>query len=225
MGFIPLFLQVEGKPCLVVGGGEVATRKLGPLLDAGARVTVISLKVTDEIERLAQAQRIALRRRSYREGDIADYHLVYAATDDRNLQRHLSEEASRLNIPINVADAPAFCSFIAPSVIRRGRLQIAISTTGASPAFARRLRQRIEQSLGDEIEVLLELTAGIKTWLKRREPDRDLRARKLNALAASELESALRRGDKGEVEAIIARCVGSEVRLSDLGIEDSLNSI
>jgi precorrin-2 dehydrogenase/sirohydrochlorin ferrochelatase len=219
MGFIPIFLQVEGKPSLVVGGGEVATRKVVSLLDAGARVTVISPKVTDEIERLAQAQRISLRRRSYREGDMKDCRLVYAATDDRDLQRLLCAEATRLNILINVADEPEFCSFIAPSVVRRGRLQVAISTAGASPAFARWLRHRIEQSLGDEVEVLLELMAALKDWLKRREPDRDVRARKLNLLAASELESALRRGDRGEVEAIIARCVGSELRLSDLGIE------
>jgi precorrin-2 dehydrogenase/sirohydrochlorin ferrochelatase len=218
MGFIPIFLQIEGRPCLIVGGGEVASRKVKPLLAAGATVTVISPQVTDEIQGLAGAGRVCLLRRPYRTGDMKDYHLVYATTGDRELQRSLSDEASRLNILINVADAPGFCSFIAPSVVRRGRLQVAISTAGASPAFARRLRQRIEQELGDEIEVLLELMAGVKDWLKQHEPDRDARARKLNALADSELDEALRRGDRGQIEAIIRRCLGSQVRLSDLGI-------
>ena len=219
MGFIPIFLQVQGKPCLVVGGGEVASRKVALLLDAGAQVTVISPEVTDEIKELAGSQRVTLLRRAYRTGDMQGCHLVYAATDDRDLQRRLADEARQSGIFINVADAPEFCSFIAPAVVRRGRLQVAISTAGASPAFARQLRLRIEQDLGEEIEVLLELMGELRDWLKRREPDPAVRARKIAALADSGLEQALRRGDSKAVEAIIARCLGCEVKLSDLGIE------
>src|SRR5580704_6661222 len=148
MGFIPIFLQVEGKRCLVVGGGEVALRKVQPLIDAGASVTVISPQVTADLASLAESGRISLLRRSYRTGDMRGYQLVYAATDDREVQRRLFEESRTLNILINVADAPEFCSFIVPSVIRRGRLQVAISTEGASPTTARLLRQRMEHWLG-----------------------------------------------------------------------------
>jgi precorrin-2 dehydrogenase/sirohydrochlorin ferrochelatase len=219
MGFIPVFLQVEAKPCLVIGGGEVALRKVRPLLEAGAPVTVISPRVRDALAVLAESGRIALLRRSYRTGDMQGYHLVYAATDDRGLQRRLFEEARNLNILINVADAPEFCSFIVPSVVRRGRLQVAISTEGASPATARWLRQRMEHWLGDEVELSLEVMAAARAWLKSHESNADERARKLNALAASDLNDALRRGDCAAVERIVGQCLGDGIRLTDLGLE------
>ena len=219
MGFIPIFLQVEGKPCLVIGGGDVALRKVQPLVDAGASLTVISPQVTAELASLAESGRISLLRRSYRVGDMEGYHLVYAATDDRGLQRRLFEEARNLNILINVADAPEFCSFIVPSVVRRGRLQVAISTQGASPATARWLRQRMEHWLGDEVELSVEVMAGVRAWLKSHEANADERARKLNALAASDLNDALRSGDCAAVERIVGQCLGDGVRLADLGLE------
>lgn len=217
MGFIPIFLQVEGRPCLVVGGGDVARRKVGTLLDAGAVVTVISPELTAGLAREAEAGRISIARRAYRDGDMTGYHLVYAATGDRELQRRLFEEARRLNILINVADSPEFCSFIVPSVLRRGRLQVAISTAGASPATARVVRERMEQWLGDEMEVLVEVMAGARDWLKRREPDASVRARKLGALAAAEdLGRILRAGDISALERIAREYLGPEVTLNDL---------
>jgi precorrin-2 dehydrogenase/sirohydrochlorin ferrochelatase len=218
MGFIPIFLQVEAKPCLVIGGGEVAARKARALAAAGASVTVISPQVTPALAAAAQAARISLLRRAYREGDMAGHHLVYSATNDPELNRHLFEEARRLNILINVADVPDYCSFIAPSVIRRGRLQVAISTAGASPALARNLRERMETWLGEELEVLLEVMAGARDWLKGHEADGAARARKLNALAASDLGDALRHGDVEAAERILVQCLGDAVRLADLGV-------
>jgi len=220
MGFIPIFLEVMGKPCLVVGGGEVALRKVRTLVAAGAApITVISTETTAAIAELADAGAIRVLRRAYREGDMAGNQLVYAATGDAELSRRLFEEARRLNILINVADAPDYCSFIVPSVIRRGRLQIAISTEGASPALSRNLRQRMETWLGDELEVLLEVMAAVRNWLKHHEPDSDVRARKLNALAASELGDALRRGDVPAAERIVVQCLGCAVGLADLGVQ------
>src|SRR5262245_39164843 len=121
MGFIPIFLQVAGKPCLVVGGGEVALRKIRTLAAAGAAVPVISPEIIPAISELASAGVIGVRRRAYQEGDMAGHHLVYAATGDAELGGRLFEEARRLNILINVADTPDCCSFIVPSVIRRGQ--------------------------------------------------------------------------------------------------------
>jgi precorrin-2 dehydrogenase / sirohydrochlorin ferrochelatase len=216
MGFIPIFLEVEGKPCLVVGGGEVALRKVKVLLEAGAQVTVISPQVASELSGLAETGRLSLLPRRYRDGDVRGYHLIYAATDDPGLQRRLFEEARHLNILINVADAPEFCSFITPSVIRRGQLQVAISTGGASPATARRLRQRMEQWLGYDSEALLEVMAAARKWLKRHEPDRDVRACKLNALAASGIDDALRRGDADAADRLVGESLGNGIRLADL---------
>ncbi len=197
----------------------MALRKVKPLLDAGARVTVIAARIAPELTRLAGSGRVSLMHRAYRAGDMRGYHLVYAATGDRRLQRCLFEEAGRLNILINVADAPEFCSFIVPSVVHRGRLQIAVSTAGASPATARVLRHRLEQWLGEEYEALLEVMAAARDWLKRHESDRDMRAHKLAALAASDLDGALRAGDADAVERIVGRYLGDGVRLADLGVE------
>lgn len=218
MGFIPIFLQIEGKPCLVVGGGEVALRKVKPLLDAGAPVTVISPQVIGEMELLVASGRISLLRRGYQAGDMEGYHLVYAATDDPELQHRLFLEARALRIPINIADAPEFCSFIVPSVVRRGRLQVAISTAGASPAVASVLRHRIEQWLGDELEPMLELMAAARSWLKIHEADSGARARKLGALAASGVEDAIKHGDAAAVDLLLRRCLGESVGLADLGV-------
>jgi precorrin-2 dehydrogenase/sirohydrochlorin ferrochelatase len=226
MGFIPIFLQVEGRPCLVVGGGQVARRKVETLLDAGAAVTVISPELTGALVRHAEEGRISIVRRTYRDGDMGGYHLVYAATVDRELQRRLFEEARRLNILINVADSPEFCSFIVPSVLRRGRLQVAISTSGASPAIARVLRERMEQWLGDELEALVEVMAGARDWLKRREPDASVRARKLGALAAAEdLSRVLRDGDIDGVERIAKEYLGPDVTLRDLLTDGRLSRL
>jgi precorrin-2 dehydrogenase/sirohydrochlorin ferrochelatase len=220
MGFVPIFLQVEGKRCLVIGGGQVAQRKVETLLAAGGSVTVISLRVTVALADQARAGRISLHQRGYREGDMTGYALVYAATDDPELHRRLFAEAGRRNILINVADKPEFCSFIVPAVARRGRVQVAISTEGASPALSRHLRERVEAWLGvgEEMEVLLEVNAGAREWLKRHETDASARARKLNALADSGLSDALRLGDAHAVEKILAQCLGSEVRLDELGV-------
>lgn len=221
MGFIPIFLKVDGKQCLVVGGGDVAQRKVETLMAAGAAVTVVSLDFTPALAEYGESGRISTIRRAYQEGDMAGHDLVYAATANPDLGRRLFEEAARLNILINVADAPEYCSFIVPSVIRRGRLQVAISTEGASPALARNLRERMENWLGDELEVLLEVMAGARDWLRRREGDPAVRARKLNALAASSLGTALRRSDWRAVEKILAECLGSDVSLGDLGVESN----
>jgi precorrin-2 dehydrogenase len=220
MGFIPIFLQVEGEPCLVVGGGEVALRKVEALVAAGASVTVISPVVTAALADVAAFREISVLQRAYRQGDMTGYRLVYAATDDRQLNQHLYEDATRLKIPINVADSPAFCSFIVPATIRRGRLQVAISTGGASPALARRVRERMESWLGEELEVLLEILAGARNWLKLNEKDATVRSRKLNALAASKLDEALRERDAQAADRIVAECLGREVGLADLGLVD-----
>jgi precorrin-2 dehydrogenase / sirohydrochlorin ferrochelatase len=216
MGFIPIFLQIEGQPCLVVGGGEVAQRKVGTLVAAGAAATVICPKFTDALVRQAQAGQISLLRRAYREGDMAGFRLVYAATNDHELHRRLFEEARRLNILINVSDSPEFCSFIVPSIVRRGRLQVAISTEGASPATARLLRERMERWLGDELEVSLEVMAAARDWLKRHEPDGEARARILKTLAASDAARALCDGNLAEAQRIVTQCLGREVKLEEL---------
>ena len=151
MGYIPIFLDVTGRECVVVGGGEVAARKVEALLEAGARVTVVSPRLSPPLKALVARGLVTHIAREYERGDIRGCVLVYAATDDPKLHRELAAEARALGIPINVVDVPELCTFISPAVVNRGELQIAISTGGASPAFAARLRRALEDQFGTRV--------------------------------------------------------------------------
>jgi siroheme synthase-like protein len=141
--YYPIFLDVAGKPVVVVGAGKVALRKTKGLLEAGACVTVIAPRAEPEFAGLA----VTMRGRRFRISDIAGAVLAFAATDDRRVNRRVAEAAGRRGIPVNVADAPAECAFIVPARITRGSLQIAISTGGESPRLAAALRRKIEENL------------------------------------------------------------------------------
>lgn len=219
MGFVPIFFRVDGRPCLVVGGGEVAARKAKLLIEAGAALTIISPRLAPSLVHhvsSGQARHIA---RAYREGDMRGYAIVYAAVGDREVAAALFDEAQRLGVPINVADEPNFCNFIVPAVVRRGKLQVAISTAGASPALAARLKGRIEAALGIDLEAMVEVLGAARAWLRRNEGDPEIRAQKLRALAGRALEEALSAGDARAVEAELERCLGAPVALADLGLE------
>src|ERR1700686_2447178 len=157
MGYIPIFLDVTGRQCVVVGGGEVAARKVEALLEAGAHVTVVSPQLSPPLESMAARGLVTHIAREYQRGDIRGCVLVYAATDDPKLHRELAAEARALGIPVNVVDVPELCTFISPAVLNRGELQIAISTGGASPAFAARLRRELEDQFGTEYALTLEV--------------------------------------------------------------------
>jgi precorrin-2 dehydrogenase/sirohydrochlorin ferrochelatase len=150
-----MMVDLRGKPCLVVGGGSVAARKVALLVECGAKVEVVSPRVTPRLASQATDGRIRLRRRAVRPGDVTGAFLVVAATDDPQVNGRVAELARRAGAHVNVADDPAACSFIVPSVIRRGDLTIAISTGGGSPALAKRLRQRLEQTIGPEYAAFL----------------------------------------------------------------------
>jgi precorrin-2 dehydrogenase / sirohydrochlorin ferrochelatase len=144
MIYYPIFLDLRGRPCLVVGGGEVATRKIDGLLSAGADVTVISPEVTDAIAAHAQAKNLRHFRRRYQEGDLKGYFLVYAATGAPEVDLHMAVEANMEGVLLDVGDRPVLCSFMTPAVVQRGDLAIAISTGGKFPGFARRVTRKIE---------------------------------------------------------------------------------
>jgi precorrin-2 dehydrogenase / sirohydrochlorin ferrochelatase len=131
---------------VVVGGGEVANRKARKLLQARAKVVVISPEVKPELAGVAAE----VRRRTYREGDLESAFLVFAATDAREVNAAVAREARERGIPVNVADEPSEGDFALPSTLRRGRLQVAVSTGGASPTLARRIRRELESVLGSE---------------------------------------------------------------------------
>jgi precorrin-2 dehydrogenase / sirohydrochlorin ferrochelatase len=151
----PLFLNLSHQSAVVIGAGSVATRKIRTLLKAKATVTVISPKATASIRRLAQTKRVHWLRRGYRRGDLRGAHLAVAATDDLAVNKTVCTEAKRRNLLVNCIAPPSAGNFFVPSLVQRGGISLAISTDGASPAFAKRLRRDLEEFLGDEYPKLL----------------------------------------------------------------------
>lgn len=160
--YYPICLSLEGKPCLVVGGGQVARRKVESLLEAGAAVTVVSPEFCQELLEIEGLRRIT---RAFEEGDVAGAYLVYAATDDAAVNSAVAAAARKAGALVNVVDTPAECDFIVPSTLTRGDLTISVSTGGAGPALSRRLRLELEplipQDFGEFVALLAELRAEV----------------------------------------------------------------
>jgi uroporphyrin-III C-methyltransferase/precorrin-2 dehydrogenase/sirohydrochlorin ferrochelatase len=166
MKFLPVFLDVRNQPCLVVGGGEVAGRKVQLLLRAEAKVTVIAPVLTDTLRYLTESNLITHYNRIFEPTDVAGWRVIYAATDDRAVNVRVSALAKKYNIPVNVADNPDLCSFIMPSLIERTPVQIAVSSGGASPVLARLLRARLETLIPAAYGQLAEFVNSFREQVK-----------------------------------------------------------
>ncbi len=162
MSFYPICLDLEARPCVVVGGGRVAERKVLGLLSCSAQVSVISPVLTEELQLQHADGNIKWIDREYRQGDLAQAFLVIAATDDEETQKQVYEEAANNNLLLNVADVPRRCNFILPATVRRGDLTISVSTAGKSPALARKLRMELEKRYGPEYRILADILGAIR---------------------------------------------------------------
>lgn len=164
----PVALDLAGRDCLVVGGGSVAARKVEGLLEAAARVTVVSPILVPALLALANEGRMHWKPREYRPGDAAGARLVMVATDDRAVNAEVAAEARVRGIWVNCADDPAHCDFALPAVLRRGPLTVSVSTGGASPAMAQLLREEIDRRLPADWAAVVELVAGVRRELRIR---------------------------------------------------------
>jgi precorrin-2 dehydrogenase/sirohydrochlorin ferrochelatase len=189
-------IGLERRRTVVIGGGSVAARKVAGLLEAGAQVTVISPALTLELKTLAEAGRIVVINRPYWEGDLAGAFLVIAAADDPAVNQAVRQEADRHNCLLNVVDDPAHSNFITPAIVRRGDVTIAISTGGASPALARRLRERLETLVGPEYGELASLLAELRPELLSRFEPGEARLTAALRLVDSELLDVIRRSGR-----------------------------
>ena len=144
--YYPVFLDLQGKRCVIFGGGVVAEGKVAKLLDTGANITVISPQVTAAIQASAQEGRLEWQAREYQPGDLAGAVIGIAATDTRSANQLIFQESKELGVLLNVVDDPSQCTFIAPSIVNRGQVTVAISTGGASPALARKIRESLSDS-------------------------------------------------------------------------------
>jgi precorrin-2 dehydrogenase/sirohydrochlorin ferrochelatase len=148
----PFFLKLGERRCLVVGAGSIAESKIASLLEASAKVRVVAPEATPKVRAWARGRKIAWQRRGFRSKDLEGMFLVVAATPSTDLHEQIFRQAQRLGVLCNIVDVPRLCDFYYPAVVRRGALQIAISTTGQSPALAQRLRKELERQFGPEYE-------------------------------------------------------------------------
>ncbi|MBI3596152.1 MAG: bifunctional precorrin-2 dehydrogenase/sirohydrochlorin ferrochelatase [Nitrospirae bacterium] len=208
MRYFPVFLDLQGKPVAVIGGGRVAERKVLTLLACGARVTVISPALTPKLSYLARAGAIRRCARRWRPADLKEAFLIVATTNDRKTQAEIARRIDLNSRLLNMADDPARCNVIAPSVMTRGDLTIAVSTGGKSPALARRIRLELERSFGAEYGKFLNLLGSVRQEVQSRVPSIARRRRILQRLAASDLLTLLRQGKKRQVQKRIRQIVG-----------------
>ena len=176
MRYFPLFLDLVNKPVLVVGGGEVASRKVEALLKAGADVTIVSPSLVDFLDKLAQEQQVHWIQRFYSSDLVTKSFIqVWATTDNPELNHQVYKDAKELGILVNVVDDKPYCDFITPSMINRGRIQIAISSGGASPVLIRNIREKLEAILPQNMGLMAEFANSKRNSIKEALPSVDLR--------------------------------------------------
>jgi precorrin-2 dehydrogenase / sirohydrochlorin ferrochelatase len=186
MDLFPIFIKIAARPCVVIGAGHLAESKIESLQAAHAKVTVISPKATERITYLAAAGEIEWHQREYTEGDLTGNFLVVAATNVPAVNRAVFHEATEKGVLCNAVDDPPFCDFYFPSVVRRGDLQIAISTAGASPALAQRLRKEINAQLPLDLGDWLTDLGNLRREVVAAEPLNESRRLLLHELAQRE---------------------------------------
>ncbi|MGV8058115.1 MAG: bifunctional precorrin-2 dehydrogenase/sirohydrochlorin ferrochelatase [Smithellaceae bacterium] len=209
MKYYPIFLDILGKKCVVVGGGEVAARKVKRLLTCGAKVFVVSPQLTPEL--------IALKAENAIEHVAVDYDLQYleaaalivGATDDEKINATISSDARSLGIPVNIVDDPQKCDFILPSVVERGDLTIAIGTGGNSPALARHLRKELEAKYGVEYEILLKILGKLRPQMRNYNSGKTW----FDSLIAAGILDLIRTADWEKVKKTVKEITGEEVSI------------
>lgn len=189
MKYYPVFLNLRNRKAVVVGGGTVAERKVNTLLKAGALVTVVSPVITKKIDKLKKQGRIVHARREYRKSDIRDAFIVIAGTSSSRINARVARDAPHL---INVIDMPSEGNFIAPSLVQRGSLTIAISTEGSSPAVSRAIRQELEKLYGADFARYLKVLEKVRKKAQKQIRNRKKREQFLKGLASEEIFERLR---------------------------------
>ena len=203
MRYYPVFLDIAGKPVVVIGGGNIAHQKVAGLLKAGAEVTVVSPELNEEMAALSTEGRFRHLERDYEAGDLKGYTLAFVATDDRSVNSTVAGEGKERQVWVNAVDDPPYCDFIMPGIAQRGDLIIAISTSGRSPAMARKMREEIEEFLTEDYAAMLELAAEVRAELREQNTliDADIWNKALDAA----LKKLLAEGKQAEAKERLLR--------------------
>jgi precorrin-2 dehydrogenase / sirohydrochlorin ferrochelatase len=188
----PMFMKLAGKQCLVVGAGKVGTPKIGGLIETGARIEVVAMEASREVHEWAEAGKIELELRPLAEADLNGKFLAVVATASPGLNKFIYDEAQRRGVLCNVVDVPEYCDFFYPAVVRRGDLQIAVSTAGQSPSLAQRIRQQLERQFGEGYAEWVRQLGETRRLILASDLDRATKSDLLHSLASREaLEAAL----------------------------------
>ena len=211
MKYYPVFLALEGKKALVVGGGKVARRKVETLIEYGALVQIISMELTGRLKKLVEDGEITHLGTRFEDHLMDGVFLVIAATDDHEFNHKISESARRKGLLINAVDQPADCNFIVPSIIKRGDLQIAISTSGKSPALAKKIRKELETQFGDEYETFLCLMGRLRKEILKKGYQQDENMRIFQEIVNSGILTALTEKNMDGVELILRQILPQDL--------------
>ncbi len=202
--FYPLLLRLDNKPVLVVGGGRVAERKVESLLRCGARVFIVSRELTAGLKRLLHEGRLTFLGKDFSPEALDNKLLVIVGTDDMEFNTHVARLAKQKGIMVNVVDYPSECDFILPSVVRRGDLIIAISTSGKSPAFSKAMRKRLESLYGPEYGIFLDIIAALRSLLIRIGASEKKKDKIFKKLWNSDMIDKIRKDDVEGIARLIA---------------------
>jgi uroporphyrin-III C-methyltransferase/precorrin-2 dehydrogenase/sirohydrochlorin ferrochelatase len=218
MDFLPIFMNIRGQRCLVVGGGEIAARKAALLQEAGGAITVVSPELSSSLARQAEQGSVRHREGSFEASDLDGVNLVIAATDDGEVNRQVSELAKARQLPVNVVDNPELCSFIVPSIIDRSPVQIAVSTGGASPVLARALRTHLESVIPSTYGRLASMMASFRDKVKARFSDVNARRNFWEQVLEGKIAELVFAGKDEEAEAELEKAVaaGGEQKVGEV---------
>jgi precorrin-2 dehydrogenase len=188
----PMFVKLTGRRCLVVGAGKVGEPKIGGLLDTGAHICVVAMEATSAVREWARAGKIQLELRPFSPGDLDDAYIAVVATASRNLNEFVYREAQARGVLCNVVDVPEYCDFFYPAVVRRGDLQIAVSTAGQSPSLAQKLRQQLEKQFGPDYANWLAELGETRKLIRASDLSKERKSELLHSPASRQaLEAAL----------------------------------
>jgi len=210
MSYYPAFLDLHGKTVLIVGGGAVARRKIETLSEYGALIHVAAKELTPALKELMEKGAIRFLGREFREEQLDGVFLAIAATDDPDMNRKVSLAARARNIPVNAVDQPSDCTFIVPSIVRRGDLVIAVSTSGKSPALAKRLREQIEEIFGEEYVPYVGLIGKIRESVLAGGYAPERKQEIFRELIESDLLESVRLGDRVRIASALKKILGCD---------------
>ena len=209
MDLYPIHLNLQGRRCLLVGGGAVAARKAAGLVAAGAEIVLVSPAAAPALEAMAQAGEVEWRREVYGTGHLDGVFLVMACTDDRAVNAAVTREASARNLLVLCADDPSAGSFVSPATVRRGDLLLTVSTGGAGPTLAAVLRERLEAEFGPEWAEMAEVIGAMRETVKTNPGEAARKAAVRRVLDDATVRDLLRAGERLEAETRIRRCLSS----------------